>query len=161
MIQHRPTAPAVIPSASTPAQARELAERLTDVMNALLGVLERETELVRAGDVREAMKLAEKKGELSARYTHAMGYLKASQGYLVQNAPELVATLHRQHDIFRGRLQMNLTVLATAHAVTEGIVRGVNVEMQRRNVPNTYTASGQRAVAGPRHITPLAVSRSM
>ena len=56
---------------------------------------------------------------------------------------------------------MNLTVLATAHAVTEGIVRGVNVEMQRRNVPNTYTASGQRAVAGPRHITPLAVSRSL
>ena len=58
-------------------------------------------------------------------------------------------------------LQVNLTVLATAHAVSEGIVRGVNGEMQRRNVPNTYTASGQRAVAGPRHITPLAVSRSL
>lgn len=161
MIQQRPTAQAAILSASTPAQARELAERLTEVLSALLSVLERETELVRAGDVREAMKLAEKKRELSARYANAMGYLKASQSYLLQNAPELVAALHRQHDIFRGKLQMNLTVLATAHAVTEGIVRGVNVEMQRRNVPNTYTASGQRAVPGPRHITPLAVSRSL
>jgi hypothetical protein len=42
-------------------------------------------------------------------------------------------------------LQVNLTVLATAHAVSEGIVRGVNAEMQRRNIPNTYTAAGQRA----------------
>ena len=37
-------------------------------------------------------------------------------------------------------LQINLTVLATAHAVSESIVRGVNAEMQRRNIPNTYTA---------------------
>jgi hypothetical protein len=159
MIQHRQ--PASTPSASTPSQARELAERMTEVMTALLDVLQRETDLVRLGDVREAMKLAEKKSELSARYINAIAYLKASQGYFVQAAPELVASLQRQHEIFRGKLQLNLTVLATAHAVTEGIVRGVNVEMQRRNVPNTYTASGHRAVAGPRHITPLAVSRSL
>ncbi len=161
MIQYHQPASAVIPSASTPAQARELSERLMEVMRALLGVLKRETELIRAGDVREAMTLAEKKSELSARYVSAIGYLKASQNYLAQAAPELVAALHREHGIFQGMLQMNLTVLATAHAVTEGIVRGVNVEMQRRSVPNTYTASGQRAVAGPRHMTPLAVSRSL
>ena len=58
-------------------------------------------------------------------------------------------------------LQVNLTVLATAHAVSEGIVRGVNAELQRRNVPNTYTATGQRAAPGPRNISPLAVSRSL
>ncbi len=160
MFQPRQTAHN-IPSASTPAQARELAARLMEVMTLLLDVLRRETDLVRAGDVREAMKLAEKKGELSARYVSAIGYLKASRTYLAQAAPELIDSLHRQHDIFRGMLQMNLTVLATAHAVTEGIVRGVNVEMQRRNIPNTYTSAGQRAVAGPRHITPLAVSRSL
>jgi hypothetical protein len=28
-------------------------------------------------------------------------------------------------------------------------------------VPNTYTAAGRRAAPGPRHITPLAVSRSL
>jgi hypothetical protein len=45
--------------------------------------------------------------------------------------------------------------------VSEGIVRGVNAEMQRRNIPNTYTAAGRRAVPGPRHLTPLSVSRSL
>jgi hypothetical protein len=52
-------------------------------------------------------------------------------------------------------------VLATAHAVSESIVRGVNTEIQRRNIPNTYTSAGQRAAPGPRHITPLSVSRSL
>jgi len=42
--------------------------------------------------------------------------LKASQKYLSQASPELLTTLHRHHDVFRAMLQINLTVLATAHA---------------------------------------------
>ena len=41
-------------------------------MSALLGVIERETELVRAGKVREAMQLEQKKTELSRRYVGAV-----------------------------------------------------------------------------------------
>jgi hypothetical protein len=157
----RPQAPAPIPVASTPAEGRKLAENLMDVMSALLGVIERETELVRAGKLREAMALEPKKTDLSRRYVSAVAHLKTSQKYLYQTAPELLTTLHRHHDLFRAMLQINLTVLATAHAVSEGIVRGVNAEVQRRNIPNTYTAAGRRAAPGPRHITPLAVSRSL
>ena len=91
----------------------------------------------------------------------AVANIQAAQTFLSQAAPELLATLHRHHDTFRAMLQVNLTVLATAHAVSEGIVRGVNAEIQRRNIPNTYTAAGQRAAPGPRNITPLAVSRSL
>jgi hypothetical protein len=157
----RPQPPAPIAIASSPAEARKLAENMMDVMSTLLGVIERETELVRAGKIREAMSSETRKAELSRRYVNAVGQLKASQKYLSQSAPELLTTLHRHHDVFRAMLQINLTVLATAHAVSESIVRGVNNEVQRRNIPNTYTASGQRAVAGPRHMTPLAVSRSL
>jgi hypothetical protein len=163
MQQHpqRQPAPAPVPVAVTPAEARKLAENLMDVMSTLLGLIERETELVRAGKVREAMALAPNKSELSRRYVGAITHLKASQKYLQQSAPELLATLHRHHDTFRAMLQINLTVLATAHAVSESIIRGVNTEMQRRNMPNTYTATGQRASPGPRHNAPLAVSRSL
>lgn len=157
----RPQAPAPIPAASTPAEARKLAEYLMEAMNTLLGVIERETELVRAGKVREAMMLETHKSELSRRYVGAVAQLKASQKYLTQNAPELLTSLHRHHDTFRAMLQVNLTVLATAHAVSEGIVRGVNTEIQRRNIPNTYTAAGQRAQPGRVNLTPLAVSRSL
>jgi len=149
------------PAATSAVEARKLAENLIDVMSALLSVIERETELVRAGKLREAMKLEPQKSEQSRRYVSAVGHLKASQKYLSQAAPELLTTLHRHHDVFRSMLQINLTVLATAHAVSENIVRGVNAEMQRRNMPNTYTAAGTRTAPGPRAVTPLSVSRSL
>ena len=156
--QARPTAASAI---STPLEARKLAENLMDVMSGLLDIIERETELVRAGDVREALQLEGQKGELSRRYMVTVENMKNSQKYLAQVSPELLTTLRRHHDTFRAMLQINLTVLATAHAVSEGIVRGVNTEIQRKNIPNTYTASGQRATPGPRNMTPLAVSRTL
>jgi hypothetical protein len=163
MNQHpqRQPAPTSIPMVSTPVEARKLAEHLMEVMSALLSIIERETELVRAGKIREAMAFEPKKTELTRRYVNAVACLKASQKYLTQAAPELLTTLHRNHDVFRAMLQINLTVLATAHAVSESVIRGVNTEVQRRNIPNTYTAAGRRAAPGPRNITPLAVSRSL
>ena len=153
--------PSPYPGAPSAAEARKLADDLMEVMNGLLSVIERETELVRAGKLREAMSFEPRKAELSKNYVNAVGQLKASQKQLAQAAPELLKTLHRHHDVFRSMLQINLTVLATAHAVSESIVRGVNTEMQRRSMPNTYTAAGKRAAPSPRHITPLSVSRSL
>jgi hypothetical protein len=156
--QRQVAAPAI---PATPAGARKLAAELMEAMSALLGVIERETELVRAGKLKEAMALGAEKSDLSRRYVGAVGLVKANQKRLAQAAPDLLPSLHRHHDTFRAMLQVNLTVLATAHAVSEGIVRGVNAEMQRRNIPATYTASGQRAAPGPRNISPLALSRSL
>jgi hypothetical protein len=157
----RKETPSPYVAATTPEEARKLAEDLMEVMSALLGVVERETELVRAGRLRQAMSFEPKKAELSRRYVKAVGSLKASQKFLSRATPELLTTLHRHHDTFRAMLQVNLTVLATAHAVSESLVRGVNAEMQRRNIPSTYTAAGQRTTPGPRHMTPLSVSRSL
>ena len=145
-------APASRPIASTPAEARKLAEDMVEVMSGLLAIIERETELVRAGKVREALRLEEQKNELSRRYMVAVENMKNAQAQLKQVAPELLATLRRHHETFRAMLQINLTVLATAHAVSEGIVRGVNAEVQRNNMPNGYTAAGQRAAPSPRQV---------
>lgn len=161
----KPTADAASPktlpgSVSSPSDAHRLAEGLIDIMTGLLGIVEKETELVRAGKVREAMALEETKGEASRQYVQAISHLKNSAEYLKRSTPELLTALHRHHDVFRAMLQVNLTVLATAHAVSEGIVRGVNGEIQRRNMPQGYTSGGHRAAPGPsRHATPLAVSR--
>ena len=91
--------PAQRPS-NTPesAAARKLAEDLMDAMSALLGLIERETELVRAGKVREAMAMEAQKQELSRRYVGAVSQLKANQAQLAKSAPELLSTLHRHHD---------------------------------------------------------------
>lgn len=153
--------PAPVVTVSTPADARRLAQDLMDVMSALLALIERETELVRAGNIRQAMTLDRDKTELSRGYVGAISRLKASQKFMRDTAPELLSALHRHHDTFRAMLQINLTVLATAHAVSEGIIRGVNTEVQRRTAPQTYTAAGQRSATPQRHASPLAVSRTL
>lgn len=156
-----PAAQTIVPApVATPSDARRLAEGLIDIMTSLLGIVEQETEMVRAGKVREAMQLEEQKSEASRRYMQSITQMKDSRDYLKQSAPDLLAALHRHHDVFRAMLQINLTVLATAHAVSEGIVRGVNGELQRRNMPQGYTAAGQRAMpTASRHATPLTLSR--
>jgi hypothetical protein len=153
--------PAPRPPVTTAQEARKLAEETMEVMSKLLDVVEQETELVRAGKVREAMQLEQQKTALTGRYLTAVETLRVAQTHLKQVAPDLLASLKRHHETFRAMLQINLTVLATAHAVSEGIVRGVNAEVQRRNMPNAYTAAGQRAAPSPRQVRPLAVSRSL
>jgi hypothetical protein len=157
----RQAAQAPTPAIATPAEARELAESLIEVMGTLLGMIESETELVRAGKIREAIAVQPQKTELSRRYVQLLMRLKAGHKYLQQSEPDLLKTLHRHHDTFRPMLKVNLTVLATAHAVSENVVRGVNREMQRRTMPNTYTANGRRAVPGPRNVAPFSISRSL
>ena len=145
----------------TAGDARKLAENLMDVMNALRGIIERETELVRAGKIPEAMQLEEQKGELSGRYVVAVESLKNAQKYVAQVSPELLTTLRRHHDTFRAMLQINLTVLATAHAVSEGIVRGVSGEMARKSAPQTYGSSGRTNAPSRSAAQPLALSRML
>src|SRR4051812_41209112 len=113
------------------AEADALVHHFTDVMDQLIGIVQQETELVRAGRLGAATKLAQAKGDLSHLYIADTLRLRASQSYLTKTQPGTVAFLRERHDSFRALLQINLTVLATAHAVSEGIVRGVSDEMVR------------------------------
>jgi hypothetical protein len=160
--QRQQAAPIAAPRSVAPLmEARQLADELMKVMNELLAVIEQETTLVRNGHIREAIKLEAPKADISRRYIAMISLLKISQTYLAQTTPDLLSALRKHHDVFRAMLQVNLTVLATAHAVSEGIVRGVNAEVQKRNIPQTYTAAGRQAQPGRVNMTPIVVSRSL
>jgi hypothetical protein len=152
---------AALPSVASAGDARKLAEGLLGAMNALLELIERETALVRAGKIAEAMRLETQKTELSKRYLAGVSLLKGSHVYMKRATPDLLTALTRHHDTFRAMLQVNLTVLATAHAVSEGIIRGVNTELQKKRGPSTYTAAGRRAAPAAHQAAPLAVSRTL
>jgi hypothetical protein len=68
--------------------------------------------------------------------------------------------LLRLQDAFRGIVQKNMIVLATAHAVSEGIVRRLSGDLARKASPQVYGASGRAAAPNPKHSRPLAVSRT-
>ena len=100
------------------ADGETLIKHLLEVMEALLGTVEEETALIRAGKLAEAAKLEPAKSELSRMYLADTARIKASQVYLDRVRPAMAKELRQRHDLFRAVLQMNLTVLATAHAVS-------------------------------------------
>ena len=155
------TAESVPSSAPAPSmQETELVvEHLFAVMDAMLSVVDEETTLVRAGKLSAAARLVPSKHELSQLYIADTQRLKASQPFLARTAPAVLAELRKRHNLFHAVLQMNLTVLATAHAVSEGIMRGVSDELTRKSTPAAYGASGRTMAPQARHAQPLAISR--
>jgi hypothetical protein len=148
-----------VPPVANPAEGETLIKHLLDVMEALLGTVEEETALVRAGKLAEAAKLEAAKAELSGLYVADTARIRASQVYLNRVTPKMAAELRNRHDLFRAVLQMNLTVLATAHAVSESIMRGVSSELARKATPQGYGASGRAAVPPAASMQPLTLSR--
>lgn len=146
---------------TTAAEAQALAAHYVEVMDALIGVLQQETDLVRTGRLSQAAKLEPAKTDLARLYIADTLRLRASQAQFAKLAPDIMDALTRRHHAFRALLQINLTVLATAHAVSEGIVRGVSGELARKSSPQTYGASGRANAPDPRAAPPLAVSRTL
>ena len=157
------TQPAAKPASpiTTTAEAENLVRHLLASMDALVATVEQETGLVRAGKLRQAATLEPTKTELARLYAADTAQVKANLPSLSEHVPDLLAALRKQHDTFNALLQINLTVLATAHAVSEGLIRGAHSEVARKNAPQTYGSSG-RASAAPHNVaTPVALSRTL
>ena len=144
---------------TTIAEAERAIEELTALIEKLSGLLERETALVHAGGMRRAAEIEPTKKELASRLFASGERLKANAKFLLQSVPARCAALKGVQDAFRAVLQKNMIVLATAHAVSEGIVRRLSGELVRKTSPQIYGASGRTLAPNPKHGRPLAVSR--
>jgi hypothetical protein len=143
------------------ADARTAIVQLTEVMDGLETVVVEETKLVRAGHLRQATGLGVKKTELSGRYFQAVERLKVNSNFLSQVVPQDLGALARRHELLQAVLKTNLVVLATAHAVSEGIMRRLSGDLARKACPQAYGASGRTTAPDPKRAQPLAFSRML
>jgi hypothetical protein len=139
----------------------QLIAHLQHAMHALRDMLEKEIELVRAGRLSEVARLEPSKAELARIFTTDAAMVKANAAFLKRELPALFEKLASWHVAFQKVVQVNLTVLATAHAVSEGIIRGVASELARKAAPSTYGRSSRPGVHGSGQVQPLAVSRTL
>jgi hypothetical protein len=162
-MQNAPQTPP--PATSRPiaseADAQAAIADLTQIMDGLEAVVLEETALVRAGQLRKAAGLGLRKSELASIYFKSVERLKANGKVLLHKLPQDVAALARRHELLQGVLKTNLVVLATAHAVSEGIMRRLSGDLTRNATPQVYGASGRTAVPDPKCGQPLAFSRSL
>jgi len=143
------------------ADATAVLVEIRELMGELCRIVEEETALVRAGRLVAAAKVAARKSELAGVFMAYAARVQASARLLARAAPQAFQALREEHEQFRAKLQINLTVLATARAVSEGILRGVSNELARRSTIRTYGATGQTKEPAKRTPPPIALSRSL
>lgn len=136
-----------------------LVAELNDVMDRMLALVESETGLVREGRLVEASELAQEKSDLARQYVAGASRLKSDPSIVAALGAQEREALRSRHDLFQALLQINLTVLATAHAVAEGMMRGVHDELARKAAPQTYGASGRTVAPPPSAAQPLTLSK--
>jgi hypothetical protein len=142
-------------------EAERAIANLNRIMDRLVEAVAEETARVRGGRLREAVELEQSKGELAHHYAVESDRVKAAGGIIAASLPEALDALRKRHDAFQALLQSNLMVLATAHAVSEGIIRGVAGEFARKQAPSTYGASGRANTPASKASQPMAVSRTL
>jgi len=145
---------------TTPTEAEQAIGEMMLLIEKLSAIIEQETGLVRAGKLRSAMALEATKSQLAGQLFVAGERLKAGTKAL-GGVPAHCKELAQVQNNFHALLQKNMVVLATAHAVSEGIMRRLSGDLARKASPQVYGASGRSAAPNPRHGRPLAVSRSL
>ena len=143
------------------AATEQTIDEVTGLIERLRGVVEQETALVRAGRLREAAALAATKAALAGELAAGGERLKANAEFLRRAAPERCGAFRQAQETFHAVLQKNMIVLATAHAVSEGIVRRLSGELARQSSPQVYGATGRTVAPNPKSGRPLAISRTL
>jgi len=143
---------------------RDDAERLIADVLATMGDLEKvlhnETAHVRVGRIRDGLAEEAKKSELASAYMRGLESVKANAIALARFAPEALQKLKAAHGAFGRAVETNQTVLATARAVSESLMKGVAEEMNRLSRPQGYGPAGPQAPRLARS-EPLVLSKSL
>jgi hypothetical protein len=146
---------------TTAAEAERAIDDLSALIQKLSGLMEEETTLVRAGKVSRTVDLGRTKAELAHQLYTAGERMKANAKFLMQAMPARCAALQRVQEAFRAVLQKNMIVLATTHAVSEGIMRRLSGDLAKKAAPQVYGATGRATAPHPKYGQPLAISKKL
>lgn len=141
--------------------AADLCGMAQSTLDALVGILNQETVLMRAGHARAAGELTADKTRLAQDY---MGLARAVQRQLERlkrEAPARLAALQASHERLAMQMAENLRVIATARSVTEDLLTDVAEAMAARERPRTYSANGQIGGAAPRTAAGVSINRAL
>ena len=143
---------------------RDDAERLVAGVLATMGDLEKvlsnETAHIRVGRIRDGLAEEARKSELASAYMRGLETVKANAIALARFAPEALERLKTAHAGFGRTVETNQTVLATARAVSESLMKGVADEMNRQSRPQGYGPGGPQPPR-PARSEPLVLSKSL
>lgn len=145
-----------------PQQAEDLCNRVLSTSAELMGVLERETELLRKGDTQELNSLIARKTSLSATMMKDMTTVNANASYISEVVPEQIELLKDQHAQFQRSLRINQEALGAVKAISENLLRTISQAAgSTQQGPQTYGQGAAMATNSPARPTAVSVNRSL
>lgn len=122
--------------------ASQFAEQLHGLMISLTSHLHRETKALRNGAYTAGLADHETKAELVFAYRDALTNLQKHKDVLSRFVPVKLEELRKLNATFQAELQLNLAAVSTAKAVSEQLLTRLADQVQARQRPKTYGASG-------------------
>lgn len=142
------------------AQAEALVSSIIATMTALQEVIQAETAGIKEGRIAAALADEARKTALAGDYMKGLEAIKSNALAVARFAPAAMQRLKALHEDFTKAIALNQAVLATAHAVSEGLMRSLASEAVNAvaSAAGYGPSSGKAAQVPP--ATPLVVSRS-
>ena len=145
-----------------PQQAEDLCNRVLQTSAELMGVLERETELLRNGDSQSINALIARKTALSNQMMKDMAAVNANASYISTVVPEQIELLKDQHAQFQRSLRINQDALGAVKAISENLLRTISQAAgSTRTGPETYGRSASLSTSSAARPTAVSVNRSL
>lgn len=135
------------PPPATRQEAVGFLAELAGTIARLVRLMDEETAHLAAGRVRDGLAREAEKTELAAGFLQGVQRARSHAVALARLAPAEVAALRDSHETFRSAVERNQAVLATARAVSEGLVKAVADEIAQGSRVGRYGAAP--AKAGP------------
>ncbi len=132
-----------IPRIETAEAAQMLCSRLLETTAELVGLLDKETAMLKQGKPREIGSLHVRKSALNAMLTRDMAVFRRDADFITMAAPEEINAIKEQHGQLQKSINANQDALVAMKAVSESLLHTIAAKASARTSgPETY---GQNA----------------
>lgn len=156
-----PVKPKIVRVLAGPAEVAGFLAELRAAVADLRGALLEESALVEAMDLRALPEAQARKAEAANRYRVGMETIGANAAIVKAHGGPALAALKTEQAALAPIMERNLAVLATSHAVAEGLIRGAVEMAAAKRAPQGYGAAGQALRQPIRAAGPVVISRSL
>ena len=156
LTQHT-TPSADIPRIETPEAAQALCARLLETTAELVGLLDKETAMLKQGKPREIGSLYVRKSALNAMLTRDMSVFRNDADFITMAAPEEISAIKDQHTQLQESINANQDALVAMKAVSESLLHTIAAKASARTSgPETYGQDADVSTGTPAR--PAAIS---
>lgn len=142
-------------------EATELCARAEATLQTLVGIMNEETTLLRAGHVRAAAALTGQKTQLAQDYVGLARTIQRQMNRLKREAPADLERLRGRHESLATQMAENLRVIATARDVTTTLLSDVATLVGKQNTTKTYSATGSINIGSEKAAGGIAINRAL